>query len=120
MPEAPAKKKTKAAAPAVVPVVAVVAAPAQASVVASVVASSDLVAKRAAVSLAVPMVRLKTNPYKQNRIDLSLSGPEAQALRDLYDGLLLKGEFSHRKSQHVDALRWLLHQLEAGFAQAPE
>lgn len=68
------------------------------------------------VTVEAPMTRLPGDPYKQRRIDLDLNAVEAQALRDLYDGLTVKGEFSDRRSSPSEAIRWLLRRAGEQFA----
>jgi hypothetical protein len=75
-----------------------------------------------AVTLEVPMVHVVGHggqrPYCQNRIDVSLSGEETEALRDLFDGLVASNVFGTRKPSQGDAVRWLLRKMRDEFKKA--
>lgn len=78
-------------------------------------AAGPLVSKEARITIELPMVRLTGSPYCAQRIDLRLSGTEAQSLRDVYDGLTANGEFSHKSATPQDAIRWLLCRASENF-----
>lgn len=63
------------------------------------------------VALELPMLRHPAAGYQQRRIDVTLDGRQAQAWRDLFDGLEAAGEFGARIATQGDAIRYLLNRL---------
>ena len=79
----------------------------------------DRVGGEGMVTVTVPMLRT-TLPVSL-RVDTSLQRHQAQALRDLLDGLTDGGarlENSQPIRSQTDALRWLLERLAVGQLQA--
>ena len=67
------------------------------------------------VMLELPLIR--TAGYVARTIDLTLSGAQAQALRDLADGLIASGARLANRALVCDAsaaLRWLLERIAMG------
>jgi hypothetical protein len=76
------------------------------------------------VELKLPMVRVTgadgSPVYAQRRIDVALTAQEAQALRDLFDGLSARGLVTGTRGGQAEALRYLLQKLGTQFAlQSP-
>ena len=76
------------------------------------------------VEMKLPMVRVTgadgSPVYAQRRIDVALTTQEAQALRDLYDGLSARGLVTGTRGGQAEALRYLLQKLGTQFAlQSP-
>ena len=68
--------------------------------------------KKPQIKLVVPTAR-ETQGYQVRRLDCSLDARQRQALRIIYDGLLVEGETlagGKRIDRTQDAVRWLLDQ----------
>lgn len=62
-------------------------------------------------SIPVPILKVPLLGYRSDRLDIKLTPEEAEALRNLRDGLLADKVFSRPHPAPGEAVRWLLRQI---------
>lgn len=79
--------------------------------------AAEPIAREITVSFALPVSQAPVTGYCSRHIDIRLSGPQAEALRRLQDGLDGTGKRlanGKRVVNNADAIRYVLEQLTAG------